>query len=253
MKLTITKKVIVNLKMTISHLPEEIIRLVLEKLENVQDIISMSLSCKKIYNASKNISLKNTSPYNINYDSKSVENMQDAIKFNPDIKLKLKITDKQPIFNSDDLSGIVYLDLNSSEMQNVNAFLNVKNLNLSYCVNLKYVSVLKNLHTLNMSYCYNISDVSALGNVHTLILSCCYNISDVSALGNVHTLDLSYCNNVRDVSMLGKVYNLNISSCYNITDISALGNVNTLNLSNTFIFDFSHLKGVKNLITEESF
>ena len=239
--------------MTITRLPEEIIRLVLEKLENVQDILSMSLSCKKIYNASKNMSFINTLPYNIKYDTKSVENMQDAIKFNSDIKLKLKITDKQPRFNLNDLSGIVYLDLNSSEIEDVNAFSNVKNLNLSYCVNLKYVSVLKNLHTLNMSYCYNISDVSELGNVHTLILSCCYNISDVSALGNVHTLDLSYCNNVRDVSMLGKVYNLNISSCYNITDISALGNVNTLNLSNTFIFDFSHLKGVKNLITEESF
>ena len=239
--------------MTITRLPEEIIRLVLEKLENVQDILSMSLSCKKIYNASKNMSFINTLPYNINYDTKSVENMQDAIKFNSDIKLKLKITDKQPRFNLDDLSGIVYLDLNSSQIENVNAFSNVKNLNLSYYVNLKYISALKNLHTLNMSYCYGITDVSAIGNVHTLILSCCYNISDVSELGNVHTLDLSYCGNVRDVSMLGKVYNLNLSSCYNVRDVSALGDVNTLNLSNTFIFDFSPLKGVKNLIIEESF
>ena len=239
--------------MTITRLPEEIIRLVLEKLENVQDILSMSLSCKKIYNASKNMSFINTLPYNINYDTKSVENMQDAIKFNSDIKLKLKITDKQPRFNLDDLSGIVYLDLNSSQIENVNAFSNVKNLNLSYYVNLKYISALKNLHTLNMSYCYGITDVSAIGNVHTLILSCCYNISDVSELGNVHTLDLSYCGNVRDVSMLGKVYNLNLSSCYNVRDVSALGDVNTLNLSNTFIFDFSPQKGVKNLIVEESF
>ena len=51
--------------MTITRLPEEIIRLVLEKLENVQDILSMSLSCKKIYNASKNMSFINTLPYNI--------------------------------------------------------------------------------------------------------------------------------------------------------------------------------------------
>ena len=234
--------------MSILNLPEEIIRLVMENIENVQDILSLSISCKKLYNVSKSISFKNTLPYNINYDINSTENINGAISFNSEIKLKLKITDKQPRFKLDDLPCIDYLDLSKSEIENVTPFSKVRNLNLSYCVNLKYVSVLKDLHTLNLSYCYNITDVSALGNLHTLILFCCYNIADVSALGNVHTLDLSYCGNVRDVSMLGNVYNLNLSYCHKVRDVSMLGNVNTLNLSNLFIFDFSQLTGVKNLI-----
>ncbi len=88
---------------------------------------------------------------------------------------------------------------------------------------------LGNVHTLNLSYCINIKDVSMLSRVHTLNLTCCV-ISDVSALGNVYNLNLSHCRNITDVSTLGNVHNLNVEGCYNITNLSSIRNVNTLDL-----------------------
>jgi len=120
--------------------------------------------------------------------------------------------------------------------------------------NLTDVSMLGRVHTLNLKYCINLSDVSMLGNVYDLNLSECYSVSNVSMLGRVHTLNLSHCDKIKDVSKLGGVHTLILKYCDGIKDVSMLGNVHTLNLSGykhiknyfSFLLSFSLLPSSRN-------
>ena len=182
--------------MSLSQLPDELIFMICEKLTSVVDLVNLSVCSKRINLLCKDFNRRDV------YDIKNEENINPALSFNKNIKLKLDLSEK-------DISDFSKLG-------------NVYNLNLYICYNILDVSMLGNVHTLNLSGC-EITEVSMLGNVHTLNLSG-MEITDVSMLGNVHTLDLSYCDNVTDVSMLVNVYTLKISGHNNISDFSMLNN-----------------------------
>ena len=171
--------------MSFSQLPDELIFMICEKLTSVVDLVNLSVCSKRINLLCKDSDLKSIDDV---YDIKKEENINSALSFNKNIKLKLDLSEK-------DISDFSKLG-------------KVYNLNLSYCSDIKDVSKLGRVHTLNLYECYEITDVSMLGNVHTLNLSYCSGITDFSNLGNVNTLNLLYTECITDVSMLGNVTNL---------------------------------------------
>ena len=101
-------------------------------------------------------------------------------------------------------------------------------INLKHCCNLPNLSILKNVYSVNLSFCNELKDVSMLDN-------------------SIHTLDLRHCKNLVDVSMLGKINTLKLADCHSIIDFSKLNNNKILDLSRTKITDVSNLKNVKML------
>jgi len=217
---------------------------IVAKYLNIEDIISMSSTCKFLRNE-VDVLLRGK-PITIGYEEITSEETVEKIK-----SLNLDVTAffAGPLeeFSFDWIGKITYMswddfdatpfknirdvDLSGSMMlSDVSMLGDVHTLNLTECRNVSDVSMLGKLHTLNLSRCFGVTDVSMLGNLYALNLTLC-NISDVSMLGNVYSLDLSYCINVSDFSMLGNVHSLNLTGCYNISDVSMFRNVYVLNLS----------------------
>ena len=228
---------------TLSILPDEILDLIVSKVDNMRDIINLSMVNKRL-----NYTCKNCVSNSLIHFENKVGNLKHIRNFNKHIRIHVEIR-------------------NNDELESCEAFENVYSLTLESCHNVRDVSMLGNLHTikitdsyelsdvsalgrvknLDLSGCTGITDVSALGRVKNLNLSGCTGITDVSALGNVHTLNLSNCT-ISNVSELGRVHTLNLSRCRNITNVSALSNVHTLNLSECEgIENFSMLGNVYDL------
>ena len=214
--------------MNINSIDVDSLSIIINKINNVPDVINLMMTCKEINKKIKILS-KEKQLFDTFYLIKN-KYLNDSIFAITKVKLKI---------NS--LSELEYIEKINQKYHN-NLEIKINTYDMSCCKNMTDVSMLRNVHTLNLSYCSKITDVSMLGNIHELNLCCCNNITDVSMLGNVYTLDLSYCSSITDVSMLGNVYTLDLCCCSSITDVSMLGNVHTLDLSKcTNITDVSML------------
>ena len=142
----------------------------------------------------------------------------------------------------------------------IDKYININNLDLSYCNKIKdfiSISKLKRLEFLNVRSS-NISDISFLEknkNIEKLNLRYCENIKDftpISKLERLKILNSSYTN-ISNITFLEKNKNikeLNFRYCENIKDltpISKLERLEFLNVSWTNISDISLLKKNKNI------
>ncbi len=126
---------------TISNLPDEILFMICENLNNVVDIVNISTCSKRLNFICKNSNITNSDVYTLITRNISITKMVNlCINFNKSIKLKLAIHDSK----------------------------------------ITDVSMLGKVYTLNLSWCHDLTDVSKLGNVHTLDLSMCEGIKDSS-------------------------------------------------------------------------
>jgi hypothetical protein len=125
--------------MSFINLPDELIYMICENLK-VTDLVSMSVTSKRMNYICKDSNCNNVyelkenskEEYKKELSNKLINNINQVLNFNKNIKLKL---------------------------------------NLSNYYSLRDVSMLGNVHTLNLTGCEGVKDVSMLENVRTLILS----------------------------------------------------------------------------------
>jgi hypothetical protein len=135
--------------MSFSHLPDELVYMICEKLESVVDLVKLSFCSKRL-----NLLCKNSKYKNNVYDIENEENMHKiplALEFNKNIQIKL--------------------DLIKNNISDVSKLENVHTLNLSSCRYVTDVSKLDRVHTLNLALCKNITDFSTLYRVKSLNLA----------------------------------------------------------------------------------
>ncbi len=167
-------------------LPDELLYLISEKLENVVDLVSLSSTNKRFNRICK--------------DSKFNEDHHEVYDIT---QYKCDTMYQYMNFGGMTAEGIEEIKYDN---ENENAF-------MSHIYSEKALKFNKTLKLkIDLSGYTRIQHVFLLGNVHTLNLSGCRGVTNVSALGNVHTLDISNTN-VKDISMLGNVeiltYSLN--------------------------------------------
>ena len=139
-------------------------------------------------------------------------------------------------------------------------YVNINNLDLSQCENIKDftpISKLENLEILNISKT-NISDISFIENnknINELYLRFCEKIKDftpISKLQNLEIVDIGYTY-ISDISFLENNKNikkLNLINCKHINDftpISKLERLEFINISKTYISYISFLENNKNI------
>jgi hypothetical protein len=159
-------------------LPDELLYLISEKLENVVDLVSLSSTNKRFNRICK--------------DSKFNEDHHEVYDIT---QYKCDTMYQYMNFRGMTAEGIEEI---KDDNENENAF-------MSHLYSIKALKFNKTLKLkIDLSGYTRIKDVSYLGNVHTLNLEGCRGVTDVSALGNVNTLDISDTK-VKDISMLENV------------------------------------------------
>jgi hypothetical protein len=154
-----------------------------------------------------------------------------------DLTAARDITDLSPLANLHNLETLI---LSSRELTDLSPLAN-----------------LHNLETLSLMFC-SVSDLTPLANLHNLktLNLAQNNVEDLSPLATHYKLeDLTLMgNNVTDLSPLVNLKNLetlNLSGNSSISDLSPLTNLrslDTLNIENTFIYDWTPIMHVANVL-----
>ena len=255
------KVVYSNTQRNITNLPEDMMSMIISKLENYRDLLALKSTCKKMKQVSVvDYDLKNYKCLDVNY--------KDSNHMNKVIKSITENTNTNKYYHINVCVGLghkFFYDTDYSILSNIHTvnFSHkiltepyIKYINNVFRIDLETkftIETLKNINACEIDFSYSqtkmtndfLKELSKKTNLKKIIIPCSENITDdglkyLRDCVDLHTLDVSFCDNITDdgLKYLGecpKLHTLDMSFC-DITDdglkyLGECSKLHTLNLS----------------------